>query len=88
MNARDKILSHPGLLATADAEVAALLDTYRAEVLHEAADMVALDRDSSLPARGRGAWRKGMTRALDLLQHLAAAGEDTRATGESPRAAP
>ncbi|WP_407553116.1 hypothetical protein QOM21_24045 [Streptomyces sp. Pv4-95] len=36
MNARSKILDHPGVLATADGEIAALLDEHRAEVLREA----------------------------------------------------
>lgn len=40
MSARDKILSHPGLLATADAEIAALLDEHRNEAIAKVADVV------------------------------------------------
>ncbi|GGQ80994.1 hypothetical protein [Streptomyces flaveolus] len=36
MSARDDILRHPGILATADADVVGLLDAYRAEILAEA----------------------------------------------------
>lgn len=40
MSARDDILRHSGVLATADAEIATLLDRHRAEALREAADAV------------------------------------------------
>lgn len=52
-------------------DVARMLDNYRAEVLREAADAIALDRDATLPSGGQGAYRRGMTRAIDLLRRMA-----------------
>lgn len=43
----------------------------RATTLHEAADAVALERDSTLPGSGKGAWRRGMTHAETLLRRMA-----------------
>ncbi|MGW6566469.1 hypothetical protein [Streptomyces sp. NPDC054975] len=37
-SARIRIINHPGVLATADTQIAALLDEYRAEILREAAE--------------------------------------------------
>lgn len=51
----------------------------RATVLNEAADAVAMDRDSSLPGSGKGAWRRGMTRAETLLRRMA---DETQQAGE------
>jgi hypothetical protein len=57
--------------------VAELRRLDRAKVLREAAAAVALDRDSTLP--GDGAWRRGMTRAGELLRRMAdEAGKGTR----------
>lgn len=44
MSARDEILAHPGVLATADAEIAILLGVHRIEVLREATAVTAAER--------------------------------------------
>ncbi|MFJ8929290.1 hypothetical protein ACIRLA_22195 [Streptomyces sp. NPDC102364] len=43
----------------------------RAAVLREAADAVALDRDSFNPGGGKGAYRRAMTRTESLLRRMA-----------------
>lgn len=48
-----------------------LLDAHQAEVLHEAAGAVASDRDSHVPSGGKGAYRRGMNRAIEVLRHRA-----------------
>ncbi|MFD5031662.1 hypothetical protein ACFWM0_14790 [Streptomyces sp. NPDC058405] len=77
-------LPYPGLWADAR------IDRYRNEVLREAADAVALDRDATLPSGGRGAWRRGMTHAIDLLRHMADgnAGPVEKAGAPAPTATP
>ncbi|MFF1958018.1 hypothetical protein ACFVWX_13630 [Streptomyces sp. NPDC058220] len=77
-------LPYPGLWADAR------IDRYRNEVLNEAADAVALDRDATLPSGGRGAWRRGMTHAINLLRHMADgnAGPVEKASAPAPTATP
>jgi hypothetical protein len=52
-------------------EAAAMLaehdDWHGAEVLREGAGVVVVDRDATVPGGGKGAYRRGMTRAVDLL---------------------
>ena len=63
----------------ADAEPAAIADgilkRHDTETLREAAYAVALDRDSTIPSGGKGAYRRGMTRAVELLRRMASAAE-------------
>lgn len=93
MNARDELFEsmtptdrYP---APGEAEsVNALLDAYRAEVLAEAAAAIVLDRDTTRPSGGGGAYRRGLTRAVEIVKGLA--GKDTggapaTAEGEVPR---
>lgn len=92
MNAREEIRRHPGVLATADAEIAILLDSHRTEVLAEAAaiaekfterwpDMDAMKADGII-----GAFT-ALGALADELRRMANAGQvgkDTR-EGESTR---
>lgn len=56
MSARDEILAHPGVLATADTKIAALLDVYRAEVLAEVDKQFAAMK---LPEELKGTFNAG-----------------------------
>lgn len=62
-----------------------------AVLMNEAADAVALDRDSTIPSGGKGAYRRGMTRAEELLRRMADAAEqgekDTREGEPTPQPA-
>lgn len=79
----------------ADAEPAAIADGILkgrdTDTLREAADAVALDRDSTIPSGGKGAYRRGMTRAVELLRRMADAAEqgekDTREGESTPQPA-
>lgn len=59
----------------------------RAAVLREAAEAIALDRDSTLPGGGKGAYRRAMNRAEGLLRRMAdetaATETDTEPTAEA-----
>ncbi|MER8219725.1 hypothetical protein ABTZ58_03825 [Streptomyces sp. NPDC094143] len=56
----------------ADAVLAVLpASTDRAAVLREAADAIAHDRDTTNPSAGKGAYRRGMNRAEELVRRMA-----------------
>ncbi|MFE4535634.1 hypothetical protein ACFRKB_11200 [Streptomyces scopuliridis] len=100
MSARERL--HSDLLTTpmaallphpegwASSRIERYRDEVRAEVLREAADAIAMDRDASLPSGGRGAWRRGMTRAIDLLHRMAGglATPVEKASAPAPTATP
>ncbi|MFB7866974.1 hypothetical protein [Streptomyces sp. NPDC056069] len=52
-SARVRIINHPGVFPTADTEIAALLDEYRAEILDSAADTFDLGGNTHAGARLR-----------------------------------
>jgi hypothetical protein len=58
----------------------------RAAVLREAADAIALDRDGAPPGGGRGAYRRAMNRAEQLLRRLADESAVGRVAADTPPA--
>jgi hypothetical protein len=54
-----------------DEQAATELDTRLDALLSEAADAIAADRDTTNPGTGKGAWRRGMTRAEHVVRDLA-----------------
>lgn len=67
--------------------VAELRRLDRVALFREAADAVALDRDSTVPSGGKGAYRRAMNRAEALLRQLADEAERGKDTtgGSQPR---
>lgn len=61
----------------------------RAAAFREGADAIALDRDSTLPSGGKGAYRRAMNRAEGLLRRMAdeTAATDTQAATPANRQA-
>jgi hypothetical protein len=76
MNARQRIAdllwwSVPsGTDEEAKAGATELLDAHRAEVLAEAAAAIATERDTANPSAGKGAYRRGMNRAEEVVRAL------------------
>jgi hypothetical protein len=59
-----------------------LINNHNAEELNKAADTIATDRDTTNPSAGKGAYRRGMNRAEDIVRRLAAgAGEKSSPAG-------
>lgn len=82
MSAREAL--YAALCARGTEHVAAvdLINNHDAEELNKAADTIATDRDTTNPSAGKGAYRRGMNRAEDIVRRLAAvAGEKNSPAG-------
>ncbi|MEV5957238.1 hypothetical protein AB0M11_26315 [Streptomyces sp. NPDC051987] len=79
MSAREQILAHPGVLATADAEIAALLDVHRAESIgHAIARINAVPVDCTAltgPIWYGSGWKDCITTLRDIADYRLPDGE-------------
>lgn len=68
MSARERLVELMSTAPVDRVEQGLAIVAFRAEVLEQVADRIVLDRDGTLPSGGRGAYRRGMTRAVAIIQ--------------------